>query len=181
MLLVLFNKIRVHSYHTVLCWFLVSSLAPLIVHNDPVNDRCVGVTPSGSGSGFTADDRRLRLHSRQQVGVRVRVSTSRQESGLAPVARGRVRVTVRVMGHRQGAFRLPRRPCGCARNRKSLPNWSPLLLGQNRTITTQVFATCIIKLYDNELIFVVFYHTLTEIVRSVVLLLKTIPFATNSQ
>ena len=28
MLLVLFNKIRVHSYHTVLCWFLVSSLVP---------------------------------------------------------------------------------------------------------------------------------------------------------
>ena len=42
-----------------LCWFLVSSLVPLIVNNDPVNDRCVGVIPLGSGSGFTADDRRL--------------------------------------------------------------------------------------------------------------------------
>ena len=51
MLLVLFNKIRVHSYHTVLCWFLVSSLAPLIADNDPVNVRYVGVTPLGSASG----------------------------------------------------------------------------------------------------------------------------------
>ena len=152
MLLVLFNKIREHSYHTVLCWFLISSLAPLIVNNEPVNDRCVVVTPSASGSGFTADDRRLGLHSRQQVGVRVRVNTSRQELGLAPVAK----VTVRVMGHRQGALRLPRRLCGFARNRKSLPNWSPLLLGQNRTITKQVIATCIIKLCDNVLIFFVF-------------------------
>ena len=87
MLLLLFNKIRVHSYHTVLCWFLVSSLAPLIADNDPVNDRYVGVTPLGSESGLTADDKRLGLHSRQQVGIRV--STSRQGLGLAPFARGR--------------------------------------------------------------------------------------------
>ena len=39
-LLVLFNKIRVHSYDTVLCSFFVSSLAPLIAINNPVNDRC---------------------------------------------------------------------------------------------------------------------------------------------
>ena len=80
MLLVLFNKICVHSYHIVLCWFLVSSLVPLIIDNDPVNDRCVVVTPLGSGllSGFTADDRRLGLHSRRQVGVRVRVSSGHQ-------------------------------------------------------------------------------------------------------
>ena len=73
-----FNKIRVHSYHSVLCWFLVSSLAPLIINNDPVNDRCVGVTPSGSGSGsgFTTDDKRLGLHSRPHVGVTVRVRSS---------------------------------------------------------------------------------------------------------
>ena len=38
MLLVLFNKIRVHSYDIVFCSFLVSSLGPLIsVINDPVN------------------------------------------------------------------------------------------------------------------------------------------------
>ena len=73
MLLVLFNKIRVHSYHTVLCWFLVSSLVLLIVDNDPINNRCVGVIPSGSGlgSGITADVYKLGL-----------------ELGLAPVARG---------------------------------------------------------------------------------------------
>ena len=93
MLLVLFNKIRVHSYHTVLCWFLVSSLVPLIADNDPINNRCVGITPlglgSGSGSGFTTDDKKLGLHSRQQVGVRVRVSPSRQRLGFLLVARGR--------------------------------------------------------------------------------------------
>ena len=61
MLLVLFNKIRVHLYHTVLRSFLVSSLVPLIVDNDPIHKRCVGVTPSGSGSGFTANIYRLGL------------------------------------------------------------------------------------------------------------------------
>ena len=76
----LFNKIRVHSYHTVLCWFLVSLLVPLIVGNDHVNDRCVVVTPLGSElrSGFTADDIRLGLHSRRQVGVKGRVSSGHQ-------------------------------------------------------------------------------------------------------
>ena len=71
MLLVLFNEIRVHS------------LVPLIVDNDPINNRCVGITPlmSGSGSGFTADDKKLGLHSRQQFGVRVRISSSCQGAG----------------------------------------------------------------------------------------------------
>ena len=52
------------------------------------------VTPLrlGSESGFTADDK-LGLHRCQQVGIRVRVSSSRQ---------GRVRVTDRVSVHRQG-------------------------------------------------------------------------------
>ena len=118
MLLVLFNKIRVHSYHTVLCWFFVSSLAPLNVNNNPVNDLCVGVTTLGSGSWFTAIDRRLGLHSRQQVGVRVRVSTSRQE-----------------------ALRLPRRLCGCARNRKrkSIVDVPRILMCQKSTITTVTY------------------------------------------
>ena len=40
MLLVLFNKIRVHSYDTVFCSFLVSSLGPLIPIKDPVHDHC---------------------------------------------------------------------------------------------------------------------------------------------
>ena len=72
-----------------LCWFLASSLIPLIVDNDPINNRCVGVTPlrSGSGSGFTADDKKLgSSHRGQQVGVTVMVSISRQGLGLAPVA-----------------------------------------------------------------------------------------------
>ena len=108
MLLVLFNKIRVHSYHTVLCWFLVSSLTPLIADNDPINNRCVGVTPLRSGSGFTADDKKLGLHRRQQVGVTVRVSTSRQGLGLAPFASGR--------SSRQGRSGYPE---GCAAARET--------------------------------------------------------------
>ena len=96
-------------------WFIVSSLVPLIADNEPVNYRCVGgqvgrvKVRSGSGSEFTADDITLGLHSRQQVGL---------ELGLASVARGRVRVTYRVRVHRQGALRLHRRLCACARNRK---------------------------------------------------------------
>ena len=83
MLLVLFNKIRVHAYDTVLCWILVSSLTPLFDDNNPVNDRCVGVTPLGSG--FTEDDKRLGLHSRQQVGV----SSSRQGVRVSSIRQGR--------------------------------------------------------------------------------------------
>ena len=98
-----------------LCWFLVSSLASLIGDNDHVNDRCVWVNPSGSGSGlglgFTADDRRLGLHSRQQVGVRVRVSSSRQglELGLAPFARGRSTASRGAHATRK-AVRMPNKP-----------------------------------------------------------------------
>ena len=113
MLLVLFNKIRMHSYHTVLCLFLVSSLVPLIVNNDPVNDRCVGVSPPGSRSGFTANDRRLgSSHSCQRVGVRVGVSSSRRglELSLPPFAKGRSTT--------DGGAHLPRRLCACALNRK---------------------------------------------------------------
>ena len=61
------------------------------------------------GSGVTADDIRLGLRNRPEVGVTVRVSSSRQ---------GRCRVTDRVTGHRQGALRQPRRLCACALNRK---------------------------------------------------------------
>ena len=39
-MLVFFNKRHVHLYDTVLCWFLVSSLGPLILVNDPLNERC---------------------------------------------------------------------------------------------------------------------------------------------
>ena len=135
MLFVLFNKIRVHSYHTVLRSFLVSSLVPLIVDNDPIHKRCVGVTPSGS------------YHSRLQAGVTaVRVSSIRQglrlglglatrhvkklglrRLGLPPVARGRSRVTDRVTGRRQGRSGYPE-VCATG-NRKSLTNWALLLIG----------------------------------------------------
>ena len=83
---------------------LVSSKVPLIVHNDPNNNNCVGVTPSGAGSVFTADVDRLGL-----------------DLGLAPFVRGRSRVTDGVRGHCQGALRLPRRMCACTLNRMSLP------------------------------------------------------------
>ena len=86
MLLVLFNKIRVHSYDTVLYWFLVSSLASLIDYNDHDNDRCAGVTESVSV--FTADDKRLGLRSRQQVGVTVRVRVSSSRQGRFTAAKG---------------------------------------------------------------------------------------------
>ena len=71
---------------------------------------------SGSGSGFPADEKKLGLHSRQQVGLQL---------GLATAARGRFMVTGRVRVHRQGALRLPRRMCGCAHNRKrkSIVDW----------------------------------------------------------
>ena len=52
MLLVLFNKIRMHSYHTVLRWFLVS-ISPF--DNDPILNCCVWVTPSGLRLRFTAN------------------------------------------------------------------------------------------------------------------------------
>ena len=97
MLLVLFNKIRVHSYDTVLCWFLVSSLAPLIADNDPVNVGVGGSLRYGRvrlGLGLTVDDRRLWLHGRQQVGVRV--TSIRQGLGLHS------RQQVRVSSIRQG-------------------------------------------------------------------------------
>ena len=123
MLLVLFNKIRVHSYHTVLRLFHVSSLVPLIVDNDPIHKRCVG------GHSVRV---RVRVHHRrlQAVVTTVRVSSSRQglrlglglatrhikklglrRLGLSPVARGRSRVTDEVTGSRQGALRVPRRLC----------------------------------------------------------------------
>ena len=65
MLLVLFNRIRVHSYHTVLRWFLVS-ISPF--DNDPIHKYYVGVT----SLRFTANVYR--------VGLR--------QLGLGPVDRG---------------------------------------------------------------------------------------------
>ena len=59
MLLVLFNKIRVHSYHTVLRWFLVS-ISPF--DNYPIFNCCVWVTPLR----FTAKVYRVGL---QQLGL----------------------------------------------------------------------------------------------------------------
>ena len=97
MLLVLFNKIRAHSYHTVLRWFLVS-ITPF--DNDPILNCCVWVTPSGLGLRFTANVYRVPM---KKLGLR--------RLGLAPVARGRSRVTDRVIDRRQGALRIHRRLC----------------------------------------------------------------------
>ena len=116
----LFNKIRVHSYDTVLCWFVVSLLASLIGDNDAVNDRCVGVTTSGSGlwSGFTAYDRSLGLCTDNRLGLRL---------GLCTVARGR---STSARG-RSGAT---------ATGSDSF-TWSPVLLGQKSIYATNVRST----------------------------------------
>ena len=75
----------------------------------------VGVKVTPLGSGVTADDIRLGLRNRPEVGVTV--SSSRQ---------GRCRVTDRVRGHRQGALRLPRRLCALNRKPDVPPNTGPL-------------------------------------------------------
>ena len=91
---------------------LVSRFLINLFDNDPINNRCVGVTPLRSGSGFTADVYRLG----------VRVSSSRQGLvglGLALFARGGLglrtglvlalfaRGRYRVTGHRQGRSGYP--------------------------------------------------------------------------
>ena len=135
MLLVSFNKIRVHSFHTVLCWFLVS-ISPF--DNYPILNCCVWVGHSvrvniANVYSVWVTTVRVNSSSRQGLGLAlqskvgvttVRVSSSRQgrSRGIYVAARGRLGYPE---GSATGSHRVP-------------PYWSTLSLGQRSTITTNL-------------------------------------------